>query len=85
MVYLIYPTLQAREIEEYLMENGAKDLQSSESDGLLVRLYRIIDHCHLMFGSATASGKTMKPTKLLGKVFGKGVELISAKVYFIGL
>ena len=38
---------------------GAKDLQSSEDDGVLVRLYRIIDHCDLVFGSATASGNTI--------------------------
>lgn len=50
-------SLQAVELEEYLIEKGAKDLQPLEEDGVLVRLYRIIDHCHLVFSATTASGK----------------------------
>lgn len=40
---------QATEIEEYLIEKGAKDLQTSMEDDMTDRLYRIIEHCHVVF------------------------------------
>ena len=50
--------LQATEIEEYLIEKGAKELQSSEEDDMIVRLYRIIEHCHIVFTGSNAAGKS---------------------------
>ena len=51
--------LQATEIEEYLIERGAKELQSSEEDDMVVRLCRIIEHCHIVFTGNNASGEIL--------------------------
>lgn len=46
---------QASEIEDYLIEKGAKDIQSSEEGDMTVRLRRIIEHCHVVFSGNNAA------------------------------
>ena len=47
------------EIEEYLIEKGANDLQSSEEDDTMIRLHRIIDYSHIVFSGNNATGENI--------------------------